>query len=109
MQKFFRLQIGHFTLEEMQAFTSEDGGENWEEIGEEIPVGICACLSAAELLHNTVWGVSDAPDAEVVEFRGRKVADIYDGCRCEVVEVVRYWQPASFAAAAEAGEIEEEW
>ena len=106
MQKFYRFQVGHYTLEEMQNYNSTDRGECWEEEGMEIPEGICACSSPFELLRNTVWGIVDG--CEVVEFRGQKVVDIYDGCRVYPIEIVRYWTPAEFEAAAWAGEIEEE-
>lgn len=102
--KFYRLQYGHYELDEMQTYTSEDGGEGWEDAGEEIPDGLCACTSAAELIRNTVWGGGEG--WEVVEFEGYKTVDIYDGCRAYPTKVVCYYTPAEFCSLYEAGEIE---
>ena len=73
MTTYFRYQIGQYSLEEMQNYTSEDGGDDG---GTE---GICACDSVTGLLRNTVYG--PAKDAEVVVLNGRRVCEIYDGTR----------------------------
>ena len=89
MTTYFRYQIGRYTLEEMQSYTSEDGGDDG---GTE---GICACDSVSGLLRNTVYGPSK--DAEIVVLKGQRVCEIYDGTRIyPTAEVARHsyaeWQ-----------------
>jgi hypothetical protein len=81
MTTYFRYQIGQYSLEEMQNYTSEDGGDEMEAEG-----GICACDSVTGLLRNTVYG--PAKDAEVVVLKGQQVCEIYDGTRIYPTAVV---------------------
>ena len=104
MTRFYRFQYGSYTLTEMQEYVSVDGGEGYEELGIE-PEGICACECASDLRRNTVYDARDTV-AVIVEFEGQKVMDIYDGVRAYPIEIVRYWTPAEFEAAYEAGDIE---
>ena len=100
MATYFRFQYGHYTLEQMQDYDSKDGGDDMNE-------GLCACESVSELLKNTVWTDSDAHEAEVVVFKGRKVARIYDGIRVYPTEILATFRPSEFADRAE--EIAEQY
>ena len=104
MATYFRLQYGHYTLNEMQSYTSEDGGDDG---GSE---GVCACESVSELMRNTVWSEDDRYDAEVVIMRGQRVSRIYDGVRVYPTEIVKTMKPSEFARDAERiAETYEEW
>ena len=92
MANYFRLQIGHYTLDEMQSYTSEDGGDDG---GTE---GLCACQSIGDLLHNTVWDLAGGEGAEVVIFKGQRMAEIYDGVRVYPTAIVVTMTTAEFDA-----------
>jgi hypothetical protein len=92
---YFRFQYGHYTLEEMQNYVSEDGGDDG---GTE---GVCACESVSELMRNTVWTDKDDHDAEIVVLEGDKVANIYDGVRIYPTAIVATFKPSEFAALAD--------
>lgn len=98
MSKFFRFQEGHYTLEEMQNFTSGDGGDGGTE-------GICACQTVGDLLRNTVFSSTSAT-AEVLVLEGEKLSTIYDGVRIYPTAIVARFTPREFDARAY--EIEEE-
>lgn len=93
MTNFFRFQYGHYNLEEMQSYHSEDGGDGCEE-------GICACDSVSGLMRNAVWTESDAGDAEVVVMRGQVVEEIYDGNRIYPTAILATFKPSEFARNA---------
>lgn len=95
MTTYFRFQYGSFSLEEMQNYISEDGGDDG---GEE---GICATESVQELLNNTVFTASDDHDAEIVIFRGQRVSRIYDGVRVYPTEIIVRMKPSEFYANAD--------
>lgn len=95
MATYFRLQYGHYSIEEMQNYTSEDGGDDG---GTE---GVCACESVSELMRNTVWSEDDGYEAEVVIMRGQRVERIYDGVRVYPTEIVKTMKPSEFAANAD--------
>ena len=78
---FFRIQNPNITLEQMQNFSSEDGGDGLGSLG-----GVCACESVSDLINNTAF--TTKYDLEVVVFRGEKVCDIYDGVRVVPSEIV---------------------
>lgn len=103
MANFFRFQYGHYNLEEMQSYNSEDGGDGYDE-------GLCACDSVSGLMSNTVWTSNDAGDAEVVVVKGRVIDEIYDGARIYPTEIVARFKPSEFAAKAdEIADRYEEW
>ena len=78
---FFRIQNPNITLEQMQDFTSADGGDGFVECG-----GVCACESVGELTNNTAFTTGHG--LEVVIFCGQKVCNIYDGVRVIPTKIV---------------------
>lgn len=94
MHNYFRAQVGSYTLDEMQNYTSLDGGDDG---GEQ---GVCACITVNDLLHNTVMDAVDDTD-EVVVIRARELSEIYDGYRVYPVEIVARFTVAEFKANAE--------
>ena len=79
MRTFFRIQEKGITLDEMQKFSSGDGGDGMEEKG-----GICACDSVTELINARHATYGD----EIVIFKGNVLCKIYDGYRVEPVEIL---------------------
>ena len=79
---FWREQPPRLPLEQMQNHSSADGGDDLGHIG-----GICACDSVAELRSNTAMDAA-RDDDEVVIFKGRILAEIYDGYRVYPTEIV---------------------
>jgi hypothetical protein len=92
-EMYYRFQYGHYSLEEMQEYVSQDGAEDSLN-----PEGICACESALELRRNTVYTCSDAGDAEIVLMRGVLLERIYDGVRIFPTEIVERFTPSEFEA-----------
>lgn len=98
---YYRWQYGSYSLEQMQEYVSEDGADDG---GTE---GLCACTSAADLIRNTVWADGRyAEGAEIVEFAGSLIQEIYDGVRVYPTRIIRRYTPAEFRRAREAGEID---
>lgn len=80
---FFRLQDAGITIEQMQNFTSADGGDGNDE-------GLCVSDSP-----NRFGGAEGAYSAkrpgEVVILKGRVLTEIYDGYRIQpTAEVARF-------------------
>ena len=96
-RNFFRIQHSSHTLEEMQSYVSEDGGEDG---GTE---GICATLSVSDLKNCCAFFPS--PEAEVVILNGQKVADIYDGVRMYPTAIVARMSYDEFTAKMDDGSI----
>jgi len=98
MTTFFRIQNPNITLEQMQQFTSADGGDD---LGKEVG-GICACDSVASLLNNTAfstkWGL------EVVVFKAQKLGAIYDGWRVYPTRIVDRIDAGEFFALSKDGD-----
>ena len=79
---YWRANVGRFSLSDMQAHVSADGGDDMEECG-----GICACESISDLVRNTVMAVLDDDD-QIVVLHGRHICDIYDGVRIYPTAVI---------------------
>jgi len=81
MGLYFRMQGKGHSLEAMQQYRSEDGASE-----NETHEGLCACDSVSEMQRYAhMWfGEGD----EIVIFRGRKVADLYDGVQVYPTEIV---------------------
>lgn len=92
-QKYFRLQIGSYTLSQMQAHASADGGDDCGEQG-----GVCATGSVNELSRNTVYELITEPTAEVVVLNGNRITEIYDGVRIEPTTIVARFSGAQWMA-----------
>jgi hypothetical protein len=85
MNNYFRAQSKGYTFKQMQNFNSADGGDGCENAG-----GLCACLTVADLLRNTVMGAMYDND-EVIVIGGYKITEIYDGYRIDPVkEIARF-------------------
>lgn len=98
MKTYFRLQLGHYTFEQMENYQSEDGGDGMAEEG-----GLCACDSVTDLTRNTVWPLWNERNAEVVVFQGHKVCDIYDGARVTPVKEIARYSGGQFKQMVEDG------
>ena len=91
MAKFFRLQLGSYTLEEMQTHSSGDGGDGFGEEG-----GVCATRSVSDLLNNTVYEFAKNDDAEIVVISGHNPLEIYDGVRVYPEAILKRFTGAEF-------------
>ena len=88
---FFRLQDAGISLEDMQNYTSADGGDGMEEVG-----GLCVS-SFVNKFGGAEGAYSNRRPGEVVVLKGHILAEIYDGYRIAPTnEVARFsledWQ-----------------
>ncbi len=92
MTTYIRAQVGRYTFEQMQNFTSGDGGDGCDELG-----GLCACRSVSALLSNTVMDAL-SPGDEIIVFKGYEVCEIYDGYRVIPTEEILRTSKEQFLA-----------
>jgi hypothetical protein len=90
MTRYFRVQGKGISFDSMKHFVSADGGDGNEDQG-----GICAVMSAYDVIGNTAWDAANDDD-EVVCFEGREICEIYDGYRVQPVSEVARWSCAEF-------------
>lgn len=82
---FFRLQDAGISFEDMQNYTSADGGDGMGEVG-----GLCVSGSP-DKFGGAEGAYGPSRPGEVVILKGRKLAEIYDGYRIQpTVEVARF-------------------
>jgi hypothetical protein len=95
MTTYFRAQTTGYTFDQLLSHTSGDGGDGYGDVG-----GVCATVTVADLLNNTVMDVLNADD-EVVIFTGEKLETIYDGYRVRPIALLARMSVAHFRANAD--------
>lgn len=102
MTTFFRAQAKGITFEEMQSYDSIHSDDDDFEAR---PGGLAACMSASGHEGGSQFGGAPLDDeAEIVVFKGRTIAQIYDGWLVDPIQEIARFPATAWLEMIENGE-----